>query len=212
LSSAISSRSANDKYRPESGFAEDLNIAGGMPPAFRNNLGPTASDNPALVAASSLFNPAAIARQNSSCSARPATGGRPSDPNRARVDRFFRMLIATSVSEVLRRPIESASGIPCAMVLTAASRSPWCAGLVSHHRLADHTAKLDSSVGESGPHDLAVRDHIARPAMQSRPPHPAPNTRDDRVVPLLRAQDELMIIRNSEKWKHFLAIRLRGVQ
>src|SRR5207237_8398722 len=100
--------SANERYRPESGFAEDLNIAGGMPPAFRNNLGPTASDNPALSAAFSLFNPAAIPRQNSSCSARPATGGRPSDPSRPRVDRFFRMLIATSASRVLRRPNESA--------------------------------------------------------------------------------------------------------
>src|SRR6267154_3545722 len=88
-----------------------------MPPAFRNNLGPTACDTPASTAAASLFNPAAIPRQNSSCSARPATGGRPNEPSRARVDRFFRVLIATSVSGVLRRPIESASGLPCAMVL-----------------------------------------------------------------------------------------------
>ncbi|WP_291710319.1 hypothetical protein, partial [Bradyrhizobium sp.] len=74
---------------------EALNIAGGMPPAFRNNLGPTASDNPALSAAFSLFEPAAIPSQNTSYSARPATGGRPSDPSRARVDRFFRMPTAT---------------------------------------------------------------------------------------------------------------------
>jgi len=32
---ASSSRSASDRYRPESGFADRLNIAGGMPPAFR---------------------------------------------------------------------------------------------------------------------------------------------------------------------------------
>jgi hypothetical protein len=31
---AISSRSISDRYRPESGFAEDRNIVGGMPPAF----------------------------------------------------------------------------------------------------------------------------------------------------------------------------------
>ena len=56
------------------------------------------------------------------------------------------------------------SGIPRAMVLTAASCSPWCAGLVSHHRLADHHPRLDPSVGESGPHDLAVRttSHVRR--------------------------------------------------
>jgi hypothetical protein len=33
------------------------------------------------------------------------------------------------------------SGIPRAMVLTAASRSPWCAGLVSHHHFTDHHRK-----------------------------------------------------------------------
>src|ERR1700742_3834230 len=54
-------------YRPESGFAEDLKIEGGMPPAFRNNLGPTACDTPASNAASSLLAPAAIACQNLSC-------------------------------------------------------------------------------------------------------------------------------------------------
>jgi hypothetical protein len=56
-------------------------------------------------------------------------------------------------------------GIPCAMVLTAASRSPWCTGLVSHHRLPIIIDRLDSSIGESGPHDLAVRDPIARLTM-----------------------------------------------
>ncbi|MCK1629023.1 hypothetical protein [Bradyrhizobium sp. 162] len=54
LRSAISSRSTNESYRPESAFAEDPNIAGGMPPAFRNNLLPTGCDNPASSAASSL--------------------------------------------------------------------------------------------------------------------------------------------------------------
>jgi hypothetical protein len=96
LRSAISSRSASERYRPESGFAEDLNIDGGMPPAFRNNLGPAAGDTPALSAASSLFSPAAIACQNLACSARPATGGRPGERKGARVDRFFRIAIATS--------------------------------------------------------------------------------------------------------------------
>ena len=111
LRSAISSRSANDRYRPESGFAEDLNIAGGMPPAFRNNLVPTGWDTPASSAASSLLSPVAIARQNLFCSSRPATGGRPGDGNEARpdrVDRRLAMFIATSNFRVLRRPFESA--------------------------------------------------------------------------------------------------------
>jgi Integrase core domain len=109
LRSAISSRSANDRYRPESGFAEDLNIAGGMPPAFRNNLVPTGWDIPASSAASSLLSPVAIARQNLFCSSRPATGGRPGDGNEARPDRADRRLaifIATSNFRVLRRPFE----------------------------------------------------------------------------------------------------------
>ena len=111
LRSAISSRSTNDRYRPQSGFAEDLNFAGGMPPAFRNHLVPTGCDTPASSAASSLLSPAAIARQKLFCSSRPATGGRPGDGNAARpdrADRRFRMLIATSDVRVLRRPLESA--------------------------------------------------------------------------------------------------------
>src|SRR5918993_1156840 len=108
--SAISSRSTNDRYRPESGFAEDLNIAGGMPPAFRNHRVPTGCDTPASTAASSLLIPAAIADQNRLRSLRPATGGRPGDGNGARParsDRRFRMLIANSSFRVLRRPFEA---------------------------------------------------------------------------------------------------------
>ncbi|MES0101784.1 integrase core domain-containing protein [Mesorhizobium sp. M0019] len=111
LRSAISSRSTKDRYRPESGFAEDLNIAGGIPPAFRNHLVPTGCDTPASSAASSPLSPAAIALQYPICPSRPATGGRPGEGNGARpdrADRRFRMLIATSNFRVLRRPLESA--------------------------------------------------------------------------------------------------------
>ena len=74
-----------------------------------------------------------------------------------------------------------------------------------------HRRQLDASVGASGPHDFAVR----RPSPQKpvgglgtspvealakadqrrssrdtpRPPHPAPNVRDDRETPLRRARD-----------------------
>ncbi|MDH2348160.1 integrase core domain-containing protein [Bradyrhizobium sp. SSUT77] len=92
-------------------MAEDLNIAGGMPPAFRNNLLPRGCDNPASNAASSLLCPVAIAFQNLFCSSRPAAEGRPGDGNGARPDLSERRLtnfIATSNFRVLRRPFESA--------------------------------------------------------------------------------------------------------
>ena len=82
-----------------------------MPPAFRNILVPTGCDIPAASAASSLYIPCAIPNQNRWCSDRSATGGRPSDRNGARpdwCDRRFRILIATSFIQVLRRPLESA--------------------------------------------------------------------------------------------------------
>jgi hypothetical protein len=39
--------------------------------------------------------------------------------------------------------------------------SPWCAGLVGHHRLPIIAGRLDPSVGGSGPHDFAVREIAA---------------------------------------------------
>jgi hypothetical protein len=101
--SAISSRSTNERYRPDNGFADGRNIAGGMPPAFRNNLVPTACDIPAPTAASSLAMPAAIAAQKRRCSSRPATTGRPGENNGARPDpseRRLRFVIATAPSGV----------------------------------------------------------------------------------------------------------------
>src|ERR671921_1671840 len=44
--SEISSRSSKERYRLESGFAEDLNMPGGIPPACRNHLDPTGIDTP----------------------------------------------------------------------------------------------------------------------------------------------------------------------
>jgi hypothetical protein len=51
------------------------------------------------------------------------------------------------------------------------------------------SAKLDTSVGASGPHDFAVRDRQRSSHAPARPSHPAPNVRDDRETPLLREQD-----------------------
>jgi hypothetical protein len=91
-SRAISSRSTKERYRPESGSAEDLNVAGGMPPAFRNNRAPTGADMPAAKAASSLVIPFAMPDQNRWSSVRPASGGRPGDGNGARPDRCDRRI------------------------------------------------------------------------------------------------------------------------
>jgi hypothetical protein len=106
--SAISSRSANDRLRPDSG----PRATDGIPPPSRNHRTPTAADTPASTAASSLDSPRAIAAQNRwRCSLRP-TGGRPGDRiagRPARSDRR-RLLapIATPLDRALRRPLESA--------------------------------------------------------------------------------------------------------
>jgi hypothetical protein len=65
------------------------------------------------------------------------------------------------------------TGFPCAMVLTAYFVLSPVTGLSCHRRLADWrrvrpgwaqltSAKLDASVGASGPHDFAVRNSIVR--------------------------------------------------
>jgi len=51
------------------------------------------------------------------------------------------------------------------------------------------TARLDPSVGGSGPHDFAVRTGCPRLVQPPRPSHPAPNVRDDREPPLWRERD-----------------------
>src|SRR3954452_9104158 len=107
--SAISSRSANTRYRSDGGFADGASVVGGIPPALRNQRAPTAGDTPAPTAASSLEHPAAIAAQNRWRSSRRATEGRPSEGKAPRPDRSERRLpalIATSSLKVLRRPLE----------------------------------------------------------------------------------------------------------
>src|ERR1700730_16039591 len=112
---AISSRSANERQRPDGGFDDCEKCVGGMPPAPRNHLTPTAGDTPASTAASSLERPEAIALQNCLQFSRWASGGRPGDRKAARTHRSERrpyLFIATSFAGVLRRPVESALGRP----------------------------------------------------------------------------------------------------
>ena len=80
-------------------------------------------------------------------------------------------------------------GLPCAMVLTVSFVLSPVTGLFCHRRLRIFIRKLDASVGASGPHDFAVRISAARLASPKRPPHPAPNVRDDRDTPLSRGRD-----------------------
>jgi hypothetical protein len=85
-------------------------------------------------------------------------------------------------------------GLPCAMVLTAYTALSPVTGLCCHRRLRGVSGpsgptclcKLDTSVGVSGPHGFAVRFSVVRLATLPRPPHPAPNVRDDRDTPLFR--------------------------
>jgi len=104
---AISSRSANDKYRPVSGAW----VTGAIPPPSRNHRTPTGPDTPASAAASSLDTPRAIAAQNRCrCSRRPI-GGRPGDPitgRPARSQACTFLPIATPPNRALRQPLESA--------------------------------------------------------------------------------------------------------
>jgi hypothetical protein len=63
--------------------------------------------------------------------------------------------------------------------VTAYTRPPRCPGLIATVALRI-TARLDPSVGRSGPRDFAVRVRHARPSWQTRPSHPRPTVRDDR--------------------------------
>src|SRR6202048_3916564 len=80
------------------------------------------------------------------------------------------------------------------MVLTAFFVLSPVPGLFSHRHPADNSAKLDASVGASGPHDFAVRVSIIRPA-RIRAPDAAASTasrtyvRDDHDTPLCVGRD-----------------------
>ena len=97
-----------------------------------------------------------------------------------------------SESVVLRRPFESAPGLPRTMVLTAYNVISPVTGLCCHRRLRSVSGplglttpfrKLDASVGASRPYDFAVRFGAVR---QWRiHVHRIPlRVRDDRETPL----------------------------
>jgi integrase-like protein len=104
---AISSRSAKQRYRHETGSRSSVAI----PPRSRNHRTPAADETPTAAAASSLLRPLAISRQNHSSTSRRCDG-LPGDFIAERpVSSFIHPAgrpIATPHVEVLRRPVESA--------------------------------------------------------------------------------------------------------
>jgi hypothetical protein len=97
------------------------------------------------------------------------------------------------------------SGLPCAMVLTVSFVLSPVTGLVCHRRERSCLRQLDASVGASGPHDFAVRCKRRSSAPLPRPPHPAPNVRDDGQRPSYRGGTgrDVHLILVSEKQKYF---------
>jgi len=78
------------------------------------------------------------------------------------------------------------SGLPCAMVLTVSSALSPVTGLSCHRRLANCFARLDASVGASGPHGFAVRVSAARRATPPASTASHLNVRDDAYAPHAR--------------------------
>jgi hypothetical protein len=81
------------------------------------------------------------------------------------------------------------TGIPRAMVLRLIRVLLGAPGFLATVACRFVASRLDSSVGESGPHDFAVRENAFVGAQarctSSRPSLPASNVRDDRDTPLL---------------------------
>jgi hypothetical protein len=79
-------------------------------------------------------------------------------------------------------------GIPRAMVLTVSFALSPVTGLVCHRRLAGCPAKLDASVGASGPHDFTVRNEPRSSVVAPTSTASHRNVRDDREPPLIRRE------------------------
>src|SRR5580700_11169742 len=74
-------------------------------------------------------------------------------------------------------------GIPHAMVYGLSRALPGAPGFLATVACAPKR-RLDTSVGVPGPHAFSVRIKRPRQEHHQRPPHPAPNVRDDRETPL----------------------------
>ena len=92
------------------------------------------------------------------------------------------------------------SGLPCAMVYGLYRALPGDRALLPPSLSRIIPRKLDASVGAPGPHVFTVRQNAARLASPKRPPHPAPNVRDDRDTPLSRGRDERKVATDLGYW------------
>jgi hypothetical protein len=102
-------------------------------------------------------------------------------------------LVVLVCTRVFTAEAPETSGIPHAMVLRLIARSPRGPGSLAPvipEKLASQ--ELNASVGAPGPHAFAVRIQRVRLTRHLRPPHPAPNVRDDRDTPLVSAKSARM--------------------
>src|SRR5665647_2663550 len=152
-STAISSRSANDRYRPES----RPNSNGDMPPPSRNHRLPAACDAPTAIPASSLVSPCAMSIQNSRSTSRRSDGAPGDFIGDLPVNSFIHpagLPINTSTIKVLRRPVESALGTGITVVDQPAHVVPGAAAVPQRH-----VQGVQRQVGLHGPRGPPPDDH-----------------------------------------------------
>ncbi len=97
---------------------------------------------------------------------RDREGAGKAGPRLRPVARLLKKMQAAGTTGSAGRP-----GLPCAMVLTAASRSPRCAGLSGHRLRIMLSHHRDLSVGRSGPRDLTVRIDVVRQLRKCKARH-----------------------------------------
>src|SRR5882724_5613573 len=176
----MSSRSANDRYRPDSG----VSWIDGMPPRSRNQRTPTGPDTPHAIAASSLESPSAIFIQNPRSTSR-RTGGRPGDriagrPVSVTIHPRGRPIQHLHL-EMLRRPVEFTLAALIRMVNDV--RRP-ALGDGHVERLQD---ELGAEVRRHGPADDATTPGVEHDS-EIEKPGPCRDVRDVRDPELVAAR------------------------
>jgi hypothetical protein len=112
----------NERYRPDGGSAEDLNITGGMPPAFRNILFRQAATHQPPAQPPRWSSPAQSPTKIAGVRIAPLLAA---DSVTATAPVQAGVIIATSFIQVLRRPLESAQY----------AAQGYCEALVRHGRV-----------------------------------------------------------------------------
>src|ERR1700733_15017687 len=134
-----------------------------------------------------------------------------SRPPRSEGRRECRALDAPAASRVEKNTRVShhghagSPGIPRAMVLTVSFALSPVTGLCCHRHLADTSAKLDASVGASGPPDVAVRERSAfvNAPLTSTASRPAFVTMASRPSVWDEMAKDMQVIWLRWEWKYF---------